>query len=157
MVTLFNAPIFGIPPQANTIRDWIVWSAAIVGGLVASGVGLYKIATWARATAANGVKDLLQPEFDGINAKIDALKEGNEAQHAEVAVQLHEMRADLQAHRVELTEHLAESALATELLQQVTDAVNTHVTALRDEITNPGLPVTPGPLTPGTPRQRYMF
>jgi hypothetical protein len=141
--------LLGIPQGADTLRDWIVWGAAIIGGVVAISIGFYRIFKWLRGALASTGYDLLEPKFDEINAKMDDLKAGNEAQHAEVASQIHELRAELTAHRIELTEHLSDSTLATEQLQTVTDAVNLHVAALRNEITSPGLPVVPKGPPPG--------
>ena len=155
--------IFAVPEGADSIRDWIVWTAAIVGGLVAIGVGCYKIAVWMRGVAAAGVKDLLQPEFDGVNAKIDAMRVANEAQHAVVEVAIDSLTSGLREHQETLIAHLEESAIATEQLRIVAQAVETHIGQLREEITSPGLPITPGPLTPddvspqGPPHTRRMM
>ena len=147
--------ILGIPEGADSLRDWIVWTAAIVGGLVAIGVGCYKIAVWTRGVAAAGVKDLLQPEFDGVNAKIDAMRVANEIQHGVVEEAIDSLTLGLKQHQETLLAHLEESSVATEQLRIVASAVETHVGKLRDEIASPGLPEPhlPGP----PPGPKMMF
>jgi hypothetical protein len=162
MVALITLNILGIPEGADSIRDWIVWTAAIIGGLVAIGVGVYKIAVWLKGALAAAGFDLLEPKFDELERKIDSLRADNEDQHsanaAANAAAVAMLSAELHADREAFGEHLKDAALATEQLRIVAAAVETHIGLLRDEITSPGLPVTPGPLAPpGPPHTRRMM
>jgi hypothetical protein len=167
VVALITFNILGVPEGADSLRDWIVWTAAIIGGLVAIGVGVYKIAVWLKGALASAGYDLLEPKFDEaaertkeLERKIDGMRVANETQHSVVEVAIDALSSELHQHQEALIAHLEESAIATEQLRIVAQAVETHIGQLREEITSPGLPVTPGPLTPlppGPPPGRKMM
>jgi len=155
--------ILGIPRTMETIGEWIIWTAAICVALGAIGAFSWKAWRWLKGALATAGFELLEPKFDELERKIDGMRTANEAQHSVVEVAIGALSSELQQHQEALISHLEESAIATEQLRIVAQAVETHIGKLRDEITSPGLPVTAGPLTPpealppGPPPGRKMM
>lgn len=138
--------LFAIPNKAENAREWILWIAEILaalGVIIAAGRKLTRMV--AKATHDNLV-DMFKPELDQINARVGEMSASNEAQHGEVARTLGALRADFNAHMAEADESRA-------ALTMLMENAELNMTALRKDLSEPGLPVTSSP--PSKPRYRF--
>lgn len=134
-----------IPQPAASARDWMVWGAAVCTAL---GVIVVTIRAVFKATARWVERKLvkaLATEFTAVNGKIDTLTTlhgettaRNDRQHADVTAEIVLLREDFNAH-------MAEATKAGEVLAALVTAADLHVTSLRRELTDPGLPSGPPP------------
>lgn len=136
--------LYAIPDSAASAREWIVWASEIVAGLAVVVVAARKSIKFMVRQTREGLTDLLKPELDKLDAKVAQMVRSNDTQHAEVARSIGELRADLNAHMAEAEEGRA-------LLQALMAATELHISALRVDLAEPGLP------EPGARRVKFPY
>lgn len=145
----FLLSMLAIPGRAAEARDWVLWVSVVVGGFATIWTALWakrspvrRMIVWLFnrnigqpiANAARGlILEVLKPDLDLINVKVDELGLRNDLQHMENARSIAGLRADLNAH-------MAEAETSREQVKALVMAADMHVAALRSDLASPGLP-----------------
>lgn len=141
--------VLAIPGRAAEARDWVLWVSVIIGGFATIWTALWakrspvrRMIVWlfnrnvgqpiAKA-ARKIILEVLKPDLDQINAKVDELSSRNDHQHIENARSIAGLRADLNAH-------MSEAETSRDQVKALVLAADMHVAALRSDLASPGLP-----------------